>query len=179
MANPAFQALANLAVTSRNAAAGLPAQADVSPRWSGVGFSLLGHRFVVPMGQVSELMEVPTSTKLPGVQSWVIGLSNVRGRLIPLLDLARFMGGQMGSQRKAHRVLVLETDQLISGLVVDRAFGMQHFIAETFEQYNGELPERVNSFVAGAYRDASGEPWCVFDMNALAEDPGFINAAAS
>ena len=90
MANPAFEALANLAAVSRKNAPGLPAQVDVAPRWSGVGFSCLGYRFVVPMGQVSELLEVPTATRLPGVQSWVVGLSNVRGRLLPLFDLARF-----------------------------------------------------------------------------------------
>lgn len=179
MANPAFQALAHLASVSRSSAKGLPAQADVSPRWSGVGFSCLGHRFVVPMGQISELMEVPSTTKLPGVQAWVLGLSNVRGRLLPLLDLARYMGGQIGSQRKAQRVLVLEMEGLFSGLVVDRAFGMQHFIADTFEDFNGELPERLGQYVKGTYRDSSGEPWCVFDMMALAEDPNFINAAVT
>ena len=101
MANPAFEVLANLAGLSRNAAAlALPAQVDVAPRWSGVGFSCLGFRFVVPMGQVSELMEVPSATRLPGVQNWVIGLSNVRGRLLPLFDLARFVGRSHQQSKK-------------------------------------------------------------------------------
>ncbi len=179
MGNPAFEALANLASSSKGTSKGLPAQADVAQRWSGVGFSCLGYRFVIPMGQISELMEVPNTTRLPGVQTWVIGLSNVRGRLLPLFDLARFVGGQISSQRKAHRVLVLETENLFSGLVVDRAFGMQHFVADTFAEFNGEMPDGLRPYVTGAFQDSSGERWCVFDMSLLSQDSNFTNASAT
>lgn len=173
----AFQTLANLAALSRRSAKGLPAQVDNVQKWSGIGFALLGHRFVTPMGQVTELMEVPQSTRLPGVQSWVIGLSNVRGRLLPLFDLPHFFNGHMSGQRKSHRVLVLETDVLYSGIVVDSAFGMQHFNADTFGDYQGDLPGEVEPYVEGAYRDSSGEQWSVFNFARLAEDARFINAA--
>ncbi len=179
MSNPAFVALANLAAQSRHSAKGLPAQADVAPRWSGIGFSCMGYRFVVPMGQVSELLEVPSSTRLPGVQSWVVGLSNVRGRLLPLFDLARYVGGQNSSQRNAHRVLVWESENLYSGLVVERAYGMQHFIADSYEDGAGELPAGLKPYITGAYKDASGDAWGVFDMSVLANDPNFINASAT
>lgn len=173
----AFQALAGLAVLSRQSAKGLPAQIDSVQKWSGIGFTLLGHKFVTPMGQVTELMEVPPSTRLPGVQPWVVGLSNVRGRLLPLFDLPQFFHGHMSSQKKRHRVLVLETDTLYSGIVVDGAFGMQHFNADTFAELDGELPDEVAPFTEGAYRDSSGEQWSVFDFARLAEDARFINAA--
>lgn len=179
MANPAYEALVNLASANRGTTKELPAQADVAQRWSGVGFSCLGHRFVIPMGQISELMEVPPTTRLPGVQTWVIGLSNVRGRLLPLFDLARFVGGQISSQKKSHRVIVLETEGLFSGLVVERAFGMQHFVAETFAVFDGDLPKGLKRYVSGAYKDSSGEQWCVFDMLALSQDPNFVNASAT
>lgn len=179
MANPAFEALVNLASVSQGTAKDLPAQANVAQRWSGVGFSCLGYRFVIPMGQISELMEVPSATRLPGVQSWVIGLSNVRGRLLPLFDLARFVGGQISNQKKSHRVIVLESEGLFSGLVVDRAFGMQHFIADTFAAFDGELPAGLKRYISGAYKDSSGERWCVFDMVALSQDPNFVNASAT
>lgn len=179
MDNTAFGVLANLSAQSRLSALGLPAQADVAPRWSGIGFSCMGYRFVVPMGQVSELLEVPLSTRLPGVHSWVLGLSNVRGRLLPLFDLARFVGGQNGSQRNVHRVLVWESENLYSGLVVERAYGMQHFIADSYEEGAGDLPAGLRPYVTGAYKDAEGDAWGVFDMSFLANDPNFINASAT
>ena len=177
MAGAAYQALASLAALSRRSAKGLPAQQDVAPRWSGVGFSCLGKNYVIPMGQVKEMMEVPSCTQLPGVRNWVVGLANVRGRLLPLFDLARFVGGQLNSFKKSHRVLVLETDSLYSGLIVDRSYGMQHFINDTYAPYDGESPESVTKYITGSYRDDAGEVWGVFDLNQLANDPHFINAA--
>lgn len=173
----AYKALTSLAALSRRSAKGLPAQVDVVPRWSGVGFSFLGTRFVAPMGQMAELLEVPTSTRLPGVQPWVIGLSNVRGRLLPLFDLPKFFGGAASGMKKNHRVLVLETESLYSGIIVDRAFGMQHFAADRFGEVEAELRDDIQPFVKGAYRDSRGDEWCVFNLISLAEDPRFLNAA--
>jgi twitching motility protein PilI len=176
----AFQVLASLTTISRQSAKGLPAQEDVAPRWSGVGFSFLGFHFVTPIGQVAELLEVPPSTRLPGVHSWVVGLSNVRGRLLPLFDLSMFFGGKLAGLRKQHRVLVVETDKLYSGLLVDRAFGMQHFSADSFigaGDVDEALPEVLQPYVQGAYQDGAGRNWLVFDVAALIEEPRFVNAA--
>ncbi|ACR11639.1 chemotaxis protein CheW [Teredinibacter turnerae] len=177
MSDSAFHVLANLAQRSRTSAAGLPARQDAAPRWSGIGFALLGQKFVAPMSHVSELMELPSATRLPGVQPWVIGLSNVRGRLLPLFDLALFFGGSMTSPKKHQRVLVLETDSLYSGIVVDRAFGMQHFTSDSYTQVDDGMPESIEGFVEGAYNDMHGEKWPVFSMARLAGDNRFTNAA--
>ncbi len=176
MTNNAFialQTLANASATGRS----LPIAIDSAPRWSGVGFSLLGQRFVAPIGQVTEIMEVPVSTKLPGVQTWVIGLSNVRGKLLPLFNLGRYFGGQMLGHKKNQRVLVLETDVLYSGLVVDAAYGMQHFDMHNFHVGTADVPEQISPFVEGQFTSGSDEVWNVFNVSALAQDNKFINAS--
>ena len=174
----AFQVLQNLAARSRQSARGLPARQESAPRWSGIGFSILGHKFVTPMSHVAEMMEVPSSTRLPGVHSWVIGLSNVRGRLLPLFDLPHFFGGVISSSKRNHRVLVLETEALYSGIVVDMSFGMQHFPSDSYGACEQKLPEMLEEFVEGAYKDADGNTWPVFSMAKLAADTRFNNAAA-
>ncbi len=171
----AFEVLSRLADSSRSAAKGLPAQIDVRPQWSGVGFSLLGSRFVVPMGEVAEMLEVPGYTHLPGVQPWVRGVANVRGRLLPLFDFAAFFGGRLVGGRKRRRVLVLETESLYSGLIVDQVFGMQHFPLDEYQAEHGQVVEAVQSFVQGGY-DVAGEFWNVFRLSHLTEDKRFINA---
>lgn len=177
MSRTAFHALVELASKSRQAARGLPSRKDAAPRWSGIGFSVLGQKFVTPVSHVSEMMEVPSSTRLPGVHPWVIGLSNVRGRLLPLFGLADFFGGSSVGNKKHHRVLVLETDTLYSGIVVDMAFGMQHFRSDSYGEFKHVLPEELEEFVEGAYRDVDGNAWPVFNMAKLAGDARFNNAA--
>lgn len=176
MTNNAFaalQSLANANIVGRT----LPIAVDSAPRWSGVGFSLLGQRFVAPIGQVTEIMEVPSSTKLPGVQSWVIGLSNVRGRLLPLFDLGRYFGGVMSTHKKNQRVLVLETNSLYSGLVVDSAYGMQHFDMDNFDHNVEGIADQIRPFVDGRFISNTNDHWNVFSVSTLAQDSKFINAA--
>ncbi len=173
----AFQTLVDLAEKSRQYAQALPARVDASPRWSGIGFSLLGCRFVAPLGQISEMLEVPPSTSLPGVRPWVVGLSNVRGRLLPLFDMTQYLGGKAFALRKQHRVLVVDTKGFFSGLIVDQAYGMQHFTSEEFDEDGGDVPESVQSLVKGSYKDAVGNTWAVLNIPSLLEETRFANAA--
>lgn len=172
----AFQALLSLAQRSRAAAHGLPAQADIRPHWSGIGFSLMGSYFVAPIGEVSEMLEVPNYTHLPGVQPWVRGVANVRGRLLPLFDLAMFFGERLAGTRKHRRVLILETETLYSGLIVDQVFGMQHFPMDEYTAEAGAVASSILPFVTGSY-PLGNERWSLFRPALLAEDPRFTNAA--
>jgi twitching motility protein PilI len=173
----AFQALVELARLSQQHAKALPAQVNASPRWSGIGFSLLNYRFVLPLGQIAEMLEIPASTRLPGVQPWVIGLANVRGRLLPLFDMPQLLGGKATGHRKQHRVLVIDTNNYYSGLIVDQAYGMQHFTSERYSEEVSDVPEAVQSLVQGAYTDAVGNTWAVMHIPSLLQDPRFANAA--
>ena len=123
----AFDVLAELAEIGARHAKGLPAQVDIKPHWSGIGFSVFGKNYVAPMGEVSEMLETVHYTQLPGVASWIRGVANVRGRLLPLTDLAAFLDGALQVPWRQQRVLVVDTDEIYSGLVVDAVFGMQHF----------------------------------------------------
>lgn len=172
-----YQALVDLAQRSLSTAQGLPAQVDIKPHWSGIGFKLAEHHFVAPMGEVAEIMAEPPSTRLPGVQPWVRGVSNVRGRLLPLIDLESFFGGALGN-RKSRRVLALELGDLYSGLIVSEVFGMQHIPVDSFRD---EIPEPIDSlqpFLAGSYHH-NGIVWSVFSPFKLAQNAEFFNAAAN
>ena len=106
----AFIALQELANKSWRHAQQLPAQVDTGSEWTGVGFSLLGLQFVVPMGQIAEILEIPGFTPLPNVKSWVKGVANIRGRLLPIFDMGEFFGGRLKNNKKVQRILALATD---------------------------------------------------------------------
>jgi twitching motility protein PilI len=175
-----FDALIDLALKSVNNAYGLPAQVEAREEWSGVGFMLGNQRMVAPMGEVAELLEVPHSTRLPGVQGWVRGVSNVRGRLLPLIDLEAFFGGALSGTRKRQRILSLDLGELYTGLLVREVFGMQHFAVDTFTtDIPEDLPTAIRPFVTGSYRSDLGEVWVIFSPFLLARDQYFSNAAVN
>jgi twitching motility protein PilI len=179
MAEPVepFAALIALAQSSVQNAHGLPSQVEIKPHWTGVGFTLAGQRVVAPMAEVAEILSVPNITRLPGVKPWVRGVANVRGRLLPLLDLEVFFGGGLSGGRKQHRVLALEFGDLYSGLIVSEVHGMQHFPVDSFHNDIPEALMPVRPFLAGAYRQRE-QDWAVFSPFRLARDERFFNAAA-
>ncbi|SHF79733.1 twitching motility protein PilI [Microbulbifer donghaiensis] len=172
-----YLALVDIARRAKAQAAGLPGRQEVKPYWTGVGFSLLGHRFVASMDDVVELLEVPQHTFIPGVQPWVRGVANVRGRLLPLFDLAAFFGGHLNGPRQRRRVLVVERDKTYAGLIVDELHGMQHLVLEYAKGAPGDLSEPFAPMVNGQFV-LQQDRWLVFDMQALISDFQFMDAAA-
>ena len=86
-ASAAYAKLADYYLRCRNTALELPSRQEMVQYWSGIGFMLDGRRYVAPLEQVSEILTVPSYTRVPGVESWMKGVANVRGRLMAVMDL--------------------------------------------------------------------------------------------
>ena len=175
--NSAYRALKLLSQKSLQSAQQLPAQVDAVSQWSGIGFSLFGLYFLVSMSDFNEMLEVPSLTKLPGVKPWVRGLANVRGRLLPVFDLAAYFGRQLIGVKKQQRLLVLDKDHIYAGLWVDQVLGMQYCPTDSFtKQLPKELPTSLSPFVSGCF-DHDDKVWGVFHPLRLLEKQDFLNAA--
>lgn len=172
-----FDLLKALAEQCRRQAAGLPAQEQVAETWSGIAFRLAGCNFVAAMGEISEILHEPRHTALPRVKGWVRGVANVRGRLLPIIDLARFFSSSVIAPRKLRRVLVLDRDELFVGLLVDELRGMQHYPVNSFRLGGHGVPAELEAFVVGSYVREGQEPVHVFNFRALARDQAFLDVA--
>ena len=170
-----FQLLCDIDQRCRALAAGLPSQQETVQTWSGIGFRMGGRLFVAPMGEITEVLHEPRYTLLPGVKNWVKGVANVRGRLLPIMDLCGFFGGELSPLRKQRRVLVVEHQEVFSGLVVDEVFGMQHFNVDSFTERLPPLEAGILPFVQGQFQRE--QPWLVFSPHVLAKDQGFLDIA--
>ena len=172
-----FAVLTDIARRSKSLASGLPAQQEAIELWNGIGFTLGGQRYVAPMGEVVEILHVPRYTHVPGVRPFMVGAANVRGRLLPLIDLAHFFDlSRTSRSHRERRVLVIERGDLFSGLVVDSVSGMQYFAMENFIEEPAETPDIVQPFVQGGYR-RNEEIWKVFSTFALMDDERFLDVA--
>lgn len=175
----AFDTLVTLADVGKKYAKGLPAQIDIKAHWSGIGFSLFGKNYVAPMGEVSEMLETLHYTQLPGVTPWIRGVANVRGRLLPLSDLAAFLGGELRSNWAQQRILVIDTEEVYGGLIVDAVYGMQHFPVDNYSQTvsEGADSESMVPFLQGAFMSEAGEAWTVFSPWSVVRSEGFFQSA--
>lgn len=157
----------------------LPArQATVEP-WRGLGFNVGGNRLVSELGQVLEVLAPPRLTPIPGVAAWVLGVANVRGRLLPVIDLCAYLGLASTTARSEWRTLVVEDGDLYCGLQVEQSFGMLQFEPQEAEAGVDDTVEPgLARFTRGSYRQ-SARQWRVMDVRALVREPQFFEVGAA
>ncbi len=170
------QLLQEMEAYSRKNAAPLPMGDDAKSLWSGIGFRIAEHKFVVPMEFVREIMKYPTISQVPGSKEWVRGIANIRGNLLPVFDLQGFLGKQVTSIRRETRILSIAKDKINAGLIVDEIYGMKYFEQANFDVNMGHDVKWKNYFSGGYELD--GESWVVFNMQQLVESRDFLNVAS-
>ncbi len=173
-----FAMLQEMSARSERGRLELPESGITQTHWAGLGFSLLGQRFVVPLDEVAEVMRVPQMKRLPGVKPFVYGVSNVRGRLMAVLDLALFMGRNSELPRAARRVVAVDADEQFIGFVIDESLGMQHFPSESYEEEVVEVDEAFRHYVKDGYRVA-GSYWPVLSLVGLSTHEELMKLAAN
>lgn len=165
-----FEKLLAIEVRSQEIMGELPPKEDTQLHWAGLGFNLLGQRFVIPVDEVAETMRVPQATRLPGVKEFVVGIGNVRGKLMAVLDLAVFFGRVSEFARNQRRVIAIEDEDQYFGFIIDESLGMQHFPSDAFDTSVDDIDDMFKPFIRGSYRVA-GIQWPVLSLTTLAEHP--------
>lgn len=153
-------------------------QESQEERWSGVGFVLAGQRYVAPLGEVAEVLRVPEYTPVHGVHHWLFGLSNVRGRLLPLIDLAKFTNvtHELSPDSAKRKIMVIDHGDLFSGLLVDEVLGIQHFSKQSFDALNTSQHEGIQPYLQGGFSRID-QFWRIFMLSKLAADSRFLSAS--
>ncbi len=170
-----YQILAAMERSFVERSAALPSQQERVESWSGIGFRIGQYKYVAPMNEVAEVLHEPRYTLLPGLKNWVKGMANVRGILLPIIDLSDFLGEAEPASRKDKRVLVVEHQEVFAGLVVDAVLGMQHFSLDSFNE-QAEDDSGLRNFVHGYFERE--QLWPVFSPHSLAKDAGFMDVVA-
>ena len=108
-----------------------------------------GTTFGVPIERVREIVMVPEITPVPESGAFVRGIINLRGRILPVLDLARRLGVVPERREDGGRILVVEHDANHAlGLLVDEASEVLRLPAEII----GPPPQTVGAAVPGSLR---------------------------
>lgn len=155
---------------------GLPSDQDVKEKWSGVQFRLNGMDLLVPLSEVVEIADIPAVAKVPGVKFWVKGIANMRGNLLPVLDLNGFLFNKSTKVDAQSRLLVLHQDDVYAGLIVERVAGMKHFWVEERTSNLPEVSSEFGPYIKGSFKRMS-EHLPVFSMASLAKTDAFLEVA--
>jgi twitching motility protein PilI len=174
-----FELLRELERLARVALSGQGRDAANEREWVGVAFRMSAENFLVAREETREVLGFPASvTRVPGAKPWIRGMANVRGQLLPIVDLRAFLGGGITSVTRSSRVLVANHREVPAGLLVDEVQGFRRFADNEFGATVPPTIIRCERYLAGAFRRGA-DSFPVFSLRSLLESTEFLQAAAS
>lgn len=132
---------------------------------------------LLSMDDVAEIIPVPrTITRVPGVKRWLLGIANLRGKVISVSDLRDFLIDLPTTRLPGSQIVVLRSGEWDYGLLVDEIIGMRHFGPQHRLPSLDGLEANLRPYVIEAFLDENLK-WLVFNTGKLLSDDRFLNAA--
>lgn len=172
----AFEFLQTVEIRSFENAGLSSREQDLSRFWTGVGFRVAGNDYLVNLKEVAEILSIPQHTRVPGAKSWVKGLANVRGTLIPIMDLHGFLGRKTPASLRRQRLLVVNYSGVHCGIIVDEVLGLNHYEDENWVKEVEVADDAMAPYLSGGFYNED-KLWNVFSLFTLADTPAFRQVA--
>lgn len=87
-----------------------------------IGFTMNGNEYTIPILKVQEIVNLPHLTRLPQVPHYIEGVTNLRGRIIPIVNLKKLVG--LGGDSLGEKVIVVMSGRIIFGVLIDAITGV-------------------------------------------------------
>lgn len=145
-------------------------------RW--VTFRLAEEIYGINVMQVQEVLRVTEVAPVPGAPSSVLGILNLRGNVVTVVDARELFGLPRNDTTDQTRIMIVEINKIIVGMLVDS-------VAEVVNIHNGDIdaPPSIGNddrsrYIQGVY-SKNGEILILVDLNRLmGPDAQFIQAGA-
>ena len=173
-----FDVLVDYELRSLAHVPGLPEQLEAPGLWRGVGYRIGNRRLASAFDEVLEILPLPQVTPVPGAQPWMLGLANVRGNLLPIVDLKQFLEGERTVLHESQRILLVRQPGGDVAVLIDELFGQRSFNEpQLIDAAELDAGGRYDHFIERAYR-LGEQAWGIFSLERLARTPEFRQAAA-
>jgi len=114
-----------------------------------VGFRIGNETYGVRIGSVREIVRVPEITSVPSAPDIVEGVINLRGKIIPVMDLRKRFGSAAPQPDKKNRILVVELENKLVGLIVSSASEVLKIPPSEIESPGSVFAEGESNYVTG------------------------------
>jgi twitching motility protein PilI len=148
------------------------ARAGSDTRVSRLGVMIGQRRWLLSLQEAGEILSVGTISKVPLTRDWYLGLSNVRGNLISVVDFARFLGQSATPVDKESRIVAFAPGLAFNcGLLVTRVLGLRNVA----EMEKNEAGDGDAQWSAHRYVDRESQVWTELDLSLVVQDPQFLH----
>jgi purine-binding chemotaxis protein CheW len=137
-----------------------------------VGFRIGNETFGVLIASVREIVRVPEITAVPSAPETVEGVINLRGKIIPVMDLRKRFGHVDIQPDKKNRILVVELNNKLVGLIVNAASEVLKIPPSDIEAPGTVFAEGESSYVTGVGK-LKGRLIILLDVSKLLQQQEF------
>jgi purine-binding chemotaxis protein CheW len=110
-------------------------------------FKVADSEYVVPASDVLHMESFTGATKVPGTEEHVVGLMQIRHRVVPIIDLRVRFGLAVATPTLDSRVVVVQAAERAVGLLVDSAREVVQLAADAFQKPPDVVVNRAQGFV--------------------------------
>jgi purine-binding chemotaxis protein CheW len=131
-----------------------------------VGFRIGRETFGVPISLVREIVRVPSITSVPNAPDYIEGVINLRGRIIPVVDLRKRFREIVGEPSKKNRIVVVELENRLIGLMVNSASEVLRIPPSEIEAPQDVFQEGELNYITGVGK-LRGRLIILLDLNKI------------
>ncbi len=114
-----------------------------------VVFRLAAEYYALDIQTVQEIVRMQTITSIPGSDFWVEGITNLRGRVVPVIDLRKRCGVDAGEYSPETRIVVVSSASGMVGLIVDAVTEVMRIPGEQVEPPSSIVSVPDNTYLRG------------------------------
>ncbi|OOG26212.1 chemotaxis protein CheW [Thioalkalivibrio denitrificans] len=141
-----------------------------------VTFRLAEETYAINVMQVQEVLRVSEIAPVPGAPHYVLGIVNLRGNVVTVIDARRRLGLESREPDDASRVVIIEVSNQVVGILVDSVAEVIELGAAEIEPAPNVGNDESSKYIQGvASRD--GELTIVVDLNKLLSDEEWADVA--
>jgi purine-binding chemotaxis protein CheW len=131
-----------------------------------VGIRIGRETFGLPISLVREIVRVPEITSVPNAPDYIEGVINLRGRIIPVVDLRKRFGEKITEPNKKNRVVVVELESRRIGLIVNSASEVLKISPSEIEAPHDVFQEGELNYITGVGK-LKGRLVILLDLNKI------------
>lgn len=130
-------------------------------------------RWLLNLQEAGEIVSVGPITEVPLTQDWFLGLTNIRGNLISVIDFANFQGMAPTPIDKESRIVAFAPGLSFNcGLLVSRVMGLRN--VSDMEQHT-EADANLAPWAVQHYVDRESQLWTEINLSLVVQDPKFLH----
>jgi purine-binding chemotaxis protein CheW len=130
-------------------------------------FNLSGELYAIESRYVAQVLPLARYTPLPGTPAYVLGIVNVRGHIVSVLDLRVLFDLPSGGLSDKNFLAVLQSPEMEFGLLIDRVLGVTRIRYDSVQAELANLSGIREAYLLGV----TAEQWTVLDGARLLGDP--------